>query len=714
MNGRGSASAGSSGGRSGRSAPAAPIARPLAALAAALALALAGCAPPGAAPPAAEAAPRLVATPAGVRWQGAALSGTRDAHTVHVERWWRAARDTGLTGTAVLVPLADTLAARGDTARADSLLASPRLARSPWAWEALRRRAAFAERAGQVPRAARLIDAAPRAAWPDADEAAWRAHRAGLHLALADTTSAEALARGVLEDHPATAPASGEALAILDRLTRLSGERFAPRLERRAAEVEWANGRRDRALARNARLLRQGSPEERGRDAVLRVRWLREWRRFTASLAASDTALRWSRGTPEFERARLERARSFRAAGRSDSALATYRRVGRGTAPAALRAAAWWEYARECQDESRWDLAALAFRHADSVGRGTASASLVRHARALSGLMHLMLGREAEAIAAWRGSDERRARFWLGVTLRRRGVPEGDRLLGELAREAGYDIYAVAARDTLGLSSWPGRVASPAADTLEAELVGALVALSGPLALPDVAARLVAARDRADPRLPRGPARAIAGASWRAVAVAAYAGGDLAGATRAADRALAAAGADSSVWEWVPWAFPPAFERELAAAADRFGLERALLWGLARQESRFDPRAVSRSNALGLAQLLPGTAREVAQELGERLPSDSLVFEPDRGLRYGAHYLRKMLRRFDGAVPVALTAYNAGPGRVRADWRGIVELGGWALYFEMAANADTQDYVRRILGYRQAYRELKPSTEGPP
>jgi soluble lytic murein transglycosylase-like protein len=329
--------------------------------------------------------------------------------------------------------------------------------------------------------------------------------------------------------------------------------------------------------------------------------------------------------------------------------------------------------------------------------------------------MDLMLGREREAMAIWRRGDDRRSRFWLGVLLRRRGAAEGGTILREeFAERPGYDIYSVAARDTLGLPSWRGQLASPAPDSLEPALVSAIVALSGRLALGDEAARLVAARDRNDPRLPRGRERRMAASSWRAIALAAYTAGDLDGATRAADRALAASEDDPSLWEWVPWAFPPAYERELAAAADRFGLERALLWGLARQESRFDTRAISRSNALGLAQLLPGTAREVAKELGERLPSDSLVFEPDRGLRYGAYYLRKLLQRFSGAVPVALTAYNAGPGRVREDWRAIVARGGWALYFEMAANADTQDYVRRILGFRQAYRELKPAAGGTP
>jgi soluble lytic murein transglycosylase len=200
------------------------------------------------------------------------------------------------------------------------------------------------------------------------------------------------------------------------------------------------------------------------------------------------------------------------------------------------------------------------------------------------------------------------------------------------------------------------------------------------------------------------PPRPGAPSRWRL-----YAGGHLAG-RRAPPTARSAAN-DSSAWEWVPWAFPPAYERELVAAADAMGVERALLWGLARQESRFDPRAVSSSNALGLAQLLPGTARDVARELKEKLPADSLMFEPDRSLRYGAHYLKKLLKRFDAAAPVALTAYNAGPGNVRDDWRAIVGQGGWMLYCEMAANADTQDYVRRILGYRQAYRELKPTSD---
>jgi soluble lytic murein transglycosylase len=657
------------------------------------------------------AQPRLSVTPNGVRWHGAALSGRPRTLTAPVALWWVAARDTGLAGTAVLCPLADTLAARRDTSRADSLLAAPRLARSPWAWEALRRRAVYALGHADRARASRLLTAAVRTGWPAAEDAAWHATLAPVLVALRDTLGGEALARSVLELHVTQVPASGLALALLDSLARRRHEPFSPRLARRAALAEWSNGQRQRALVRLAKLAHAAPVTERGADQLQRVQWLREWRRPLAAIAASDTALRWTRGTPAFDRTRLERARAFRDAGRVDSALALYTRIGLSASLPNVRMTAWWECGREAQDASRWAVAARAFRVADSLGRTVGEGSeLVRSAATQAGLMDWMRNRRTEAIRIWRTSRERRSRFWLGVALRQRGLAEGDSILREeFARRPGYDLYSAAARDTLKLPSWPRQALAPAADTLEPRLVAAVVALSGPLALSDAAARIVSARDRRDSRLGGIPSRGIAASSWRAIAVAAYAAGDLPGGTRAADRASLVAPGDSVAWAWAPWAFPPAYASELAAAADAAGVERALLWALARQESRFDPRAVSRSNARGLAQLLPGTAHDVARGLKERFTSDTLLFEPARGLRYGARYLRQLLDRFDGSIPVALTAYNAGPGKVRDDWREILAHGGWALYCEMAANADTQDYVRRILGYRQAYRELQPA-----
>lgn len=198
---------------------------------------------------------------------------------------------------------------------------------------------------------------------------------------------------------------------------------------------------------------------------------------------------------------------------------------------------------------------------------------------------------------------------------------------------------------------------------------------------------------------------------WLRAAELAYGTVRFATATRWAERAFAAAedaGDDSLARAAVAWAYPPAFEAEVAAA-ETLGVERALLWALVRQESRFEPRARSVSDALGLTQLKLATAGDAAQWLREPKPSESALFAPDTSIRLGARYLRRMLDRHDGVVAVALAAYNAGPSTIRRDWRQLLARGGEALYAEFASNADSQDYARRILGFRQAYRELGPT-----
>lgn len=104
------------------------------------------------------------------------------------------------------------------------------------------------------------------------------------------------------------------------------------------------------------------------------------------------------------------------------------------------------------------------------------------------------------------------------------------------------------------------------------------------------------------------------------------------------------------------------------------GVDPELYVRLVRQESAFNPEARSDAGAIGLAQLMPGTAADLGVD-----PTD-----PVQNLRGGARYLRQQLDRF-GSVPLALAAYNAGPGRV-SEYGGIPP-------FE-----ETQNYVRRILG----------------
>ncbi len=127
-------------------------------------------------------------------------------------------------------------------------------------------------------------------------------------------------------------------------------------------------------------------------------------------------------------------------------------------------------------------------------------------------------------------------------------------------------------------------------------------------------------------------------------------------------------------------AIPPAYAAYVADLANRFDLSPALLEALVWQESRWREDAVSPAGARGLAQLMPGTARDLGVD-----PDDPLA-----NLEGGARYLREQLDRFDGDLEKALAAYNAGPGRV-------VRSGG------IPRIRETQVYVAAIMGRLSDY-----------
>jgi len=125
-----------------------------------------------------------------------------------------------------------------------------------------------------------------------------------------------------------------------------------------------------------------------------------------------------------------------------------------------------------------------------------------------------------------------------------------------------------------------------------------------------------------------------------------------------------------------------AFGAEIDAAAASNGIDPALLKGLVSQESGFDPNARSGAGAVGLTQLMPGTAAS----LGVTNPLD-----PAQSLQGGAKYLRQQLDRFGGDERLALAAYNAGPG-------AVAKYGGVPPYSE------TQNYVNSVVAKAAAYR----------
>ena len=141
--------------------------------------------------------------------------------------------------------------------------------------------------------------------------------------------------------------------------------------------------------------------------------------------------------------------------------------------------------------------------------------------------------------------------------------------------------------------------------------------------------------------------------------------------------------------------------------ASRRQLDPALVLAVIRQESGFDPRAVSVSGARGLMQLMPATALEVASELGVSTSRQRLTADPEHNVRLGRAYLARMIRDQEGSLPRALAAYNAGPHRVRR-W---LEAFGDPLdpatdaidWIESIPFAETRNYVQRVLESRAVY-----------
>ena len=126
---------------------------------------------------------------------------------------------------------------------------------------------------------------------------------------------------------------------------------------------------------------------------------------------------------------------------------------------------------------------------------------------------------------------------------------------------------------------------------------------------------------------------------------------------------------------------PGNYDGYIAEAARTHGVSFSLIKAVIRAESAFDPDAVSTKGACGLMQIMPATARE----LGVADP-----FDPRENILGGARYLRELLNQFGGSIPLAVAAYNAGPGTVQS-------VNGVPPYDE------TQSYVRRVLRYLREY-----------
>ncbi|MBY0338344.1 MAG: lytic transglycosylase domain-containing protein, partial [Acetobacteraceae bacterium] len=147
-------------------------------------------------------------------------------------------------------------------------------------------------------------------------------------------------------------------------------------------------------------------------------------------------------------------------------------------------------------------------------------------------------------------------------------------------------------------------------------------------------------------------------------------------------------------------------------AAPEGGAEPAVVFAITRQESNFEPEAVSSANARGLMQLLPATAASVARRIGVPHNVNWLTTDPVHNMRLGSAYIEQRLADYGGAMPFAFAAYNAGAGRVN-EWLqtyGDPRTGRPAMldWMELIPFAETRNYVQRVIENVAVYRARDP------
>ncbi|MCS6797384.1 MAG: lytic transglycosylase domain-containing protein [Myxococcota bacterium] len=481
----------------------------------------------------------------------------------------------------------------------------------------------------------------------------------------------------------------------LDRAERWLAIRLAPRALEELERVAFAMG--------------AASPTRRARFHHLRGR-ARIAARRDAQAAASDFATAARLGGPTAVEDAFWHARALERAGLDARAIAAYRRFARthpGSARAsdAIRRAALLEMqAGRPTALERWLREAPSGEDAD-----------VHEAAMRLGLHALDRGQAGRAIerferarhAAPDGMSRARALYWSARAHLQGGARDAAiRALRAALEPDPLGWYALLARD------WLSRLGAPFADAFAAPPVRDPEPPVPSLPLPAAVswhARLGLLEEaRADlerhaplirARLP--PERADAELAAARLAI-----GDVHGAYRLAVRGhgarLARPPDAADGWVWAV-AYPRPHEEHVRAAASAEGIDPELIWAVMRQESAYDPRAVSRAGARGLLQLMPATAQAIARVEGASVDDPDVLFEPARNIAWGARYLARQRARF--GFPLALVAYNAGGHRLER-W-----LGSWPglpldAFVERIPIDEPRNYVRRVTGHLARYLYL--------
>lgn len=293
-----------------------------------------------------------------------------------------------------------------------------------------------------------------------------------------------------------------------------------------------------------------------------------------------------------------------------------------------------------------------------------------------------------------------RSRFWLGLAAQQLGqTAQAQKLWTQQLQSYPYGYYAWRASERLGLSK-PARPLPPPAPT--AGLLAPPLAQLEQLGLHGEAwehwRTWRGGRAPANPQdlWREGQLRLALGDRWMGLAQLDQASLEGAAKTPAQLRRLE------------QQRHPLAFETELQNAALQAGLDPSLLIGVARQESRLSPAVGSPAGAVGLLQLMPATANELASSSLSRAQLE----DPNLNAQLGARYLQQLFKAFANNPFLAVASYNAGPGAAQG-WGNLNLKQIPELWVEAIPYPETRLYVKSVLGNRWTYGLLEPSLNRP-
>lgn len=152
-------------------------------------------------------------------------------------------------------------------------------------------------------------------------------------------------------------------------------------------------------------------------------------------------------------------------------------------------------------------------------------------------------------------------------------------------------------------------------------------------------------------------------------------------------------------------AYPEAYQELVEKAAGEFSLDPFLIYAVMMQESEFDARSVSSAGAIGLLQIMPGTGEMIAKKMSYQSFRGDGLFEPDVNINFGSWYLKMLITKFNGKLPLAVAAYNAGPNAV-GEWLKKWGESDMDEFVENIPYQETRKYVEKVLGYYAAYKTI--------